>query len=486
MYKLQLIRKYLFKRRIAWVALVAVMLCTAMVLVVVSVMGGWLRNFKQSFHGMTGDVVITASSLGGFPNYQEMIDSIVKLKDVQSAVPIIRTGGLINIDNRDVEMVQVLGYPTDIGKVNDWPSSLHLNPDDRKQKLREATTRPNLTAAERHQLDVDMSRLPFGLHPDLYRAYERTAEGKPAPNRLNRPGMIVSTLVVGMRKDKGPDADDFRREFYRMPVTLTLVPVVGGEAISLDSVQPIPFWIVDDSHSRLYALDNNNVYISFEEAQKDLRMTATADQDARCSEVEIKAVPGADLNTLRDQVAAITEQVRLNHAIPYFYEFKVETWLQQQGVFIKAVENEVLITTTLFSVISMVAVLLIFCIFYMIVIEKTKDIGIIKSLGATGWGILSLFLGYGFAIGAVGAALGFAAAFFFMRYINDLHAWLARITGRDLFSPETYQFDKLPDRMETQTVVIVVIAAVISALVGALIPALRAAMMNPVEALRYE
>ena len=58
MYKLLLIRKYLLKRRIAWVALVAVMLCTAMVLVVISVMGGWLEMFKNSFRGMTSDVVV--------------------------------------------------------------------------------------------------------------------------------------------------------------------------------------------------------------------------------------------------------------------------------------------------------------------------------------------------------------------------------------------------------------------------------------------
>ena len=58
MYKLHLIIKYLLKRRIAWVSLLAVMMCTAMVLVVISVMGGWLRMFRESFHGITGDVVI--------------------------------------------------------------------------------------------------------------------------------------------------------------------------------------------------------------------------------------------------------------------------------------------------------------------------------------------------------------------------------------------------------------------------------------------
>ena len=61
-----LIFKYLLKRRIAWVALAAVMLCTTMVLVVISVMGGWLNMFKQSFHGLTGDVIVKSESLEGF------------------------------------------------------------------------------------------------------------------------------------------------------------------------------------------------------------------------------------------------------------------------------------------------------------------------------------------------------------------------------------------------------------------------------------
>src|SRR6478735_5549057 len=69
-----LILKYLRKRRIAWVSLVAVMLCTAMVLVVISVMGGWLRMFRESFHGLGGDLMITSRSLSGFAHYDEMID----------------------------------------------------------------------------------------------------------------------------------------------------------------------------------------------------------------------------------------------------------------------------------------------------------------------------------------------------------------------------------------------------------------------------
>src|ERR1700730_3649817 len=86
-----LILKYLRKRRIAWWALLAVTLCTTMVLVVISVMGGWLDMFEHSFQRLTGDIVVESrdDSLVGFPYYQEMIDRMVKEPGIAAAVPTI-------------------------------------------------------------------------------------------------------------------------------------------------------------------------------------------------------------------------------------------------------------------------------------------------------------------------------------------------------------------------------------------------------------
>src|SRR6185295_2777879 len=125
MYKLLLILKYLRKRRIAWVALIAVTLCTAMVLVVISVMGGWLRMFRTSFHGLSGDVVIKVDSLSGFPYYQDIIHEIEKLPEVEAAAPTIETFGLINISDQKTMGVRVFGFPMEkIIKVNDFGLSL--------------------------------------------------------------------------------------------------------------------------------------------------------------------------------------------------------------------------------------------------------------------------------------------------------------------------------------------------------------------------
>src|SRR5688572_23315894 len=127
MYKLLLIIRYLLKRRIAWVSLVAVMLCVTMVIVVRSVMGGWLEMFRESFHGLSGDIVIEGHTLSGFPYYQEIVNRVEQLPEVEAAVPTINTYGLINIANLKSSGVQVIGYDiAKISTVHKFDESLHL------------------------------------------------------------------------------------------------------------------------------------------------------------------------------------------------------------------------------------------------------------------------------------------------------------------------------------------------------------------------
>ena len=117
MYKLHLILKYLRKRRIAWVSLIAVMLCTAMVLVVISVMGGWLVMFRQSFKGLNGDVMVQSDGLQGFPYYEQILERVRKLPDATAATPVLHTFALLKIGDYGPYGVQVIGYKIDqIGK----------------------------------------------------------------------------------------------------------------------------------------------------------------------------------------------------------------------------------------------------------------------------------------------------------------------------------------------------------------------------------
>jgi lipoprotein-releasing system permease protein len=476
LYKLHLIKKYLLKRRIAWISLLAVMLCTAMVLVVISVMGGWLRMFKSSFRGISGDVIVQQRSLSGFPYYQEMIDKITALPDVEAAGPSIDTAGLINIEGYH-DIVEISGIDIkQIGKIGDFPQTLYSQYEARKKDLLAQANKPGISEIDRQKL-VDEAEHPtpsFDLRKDVN--YSQIAKS------WRRPGIIMSDAMLGLHR--GQEPQDYT---YEYKVTLTVVPIRPHEDVTAQNAVAIPFWIVDTSHPRIYQLEYNRVYVPFDVLQSNLEMNATDTDPARTSDIQIKAKPGVDLMQLRNTVDSIVMAVEAEHSVGFSNSAKVQTWQQgPQAKFIDAVEHEVVLTTMLFSIISVVAVFLIFCIFYMIVVEKTKDIGIIKSVGATGWGVAQIFLGYGLAIGVIGAGMGLLLAFLVVHNINWLHSELTQMMGVTIWDPETYQFQKIPDTMEWHTVGWIVLVAVLSALLGALVPALRAAGMNPVEALRYE
>src|SRR5206468_9012008 len=153
---------------------------------------------------------------------------------------------------------------------------------------------------------------------------------------------------------------------------------------------------------------------------------------------------------------------------------RVQTWEELQAKFLNAVEKEKVLVTFLFSLISIVAVFLIFCIFYMIVVEKTRDIGIIKSVGATSSGVAGIFLGYGATIGILGAGLGLGIGYAIVHNINTIHTWLGKALGVVVWDPEVYAFDTIPNTMDVTEVAVILGVAIVSSILGALIPAIRA------------
>src|SRR3954469_10159069 len=165
MYKLHLILKYLRRRRIAWVSLLAVMLCTTMVLVVISVMGGWLDMFESSARGLTGDIVIKTGSLSGFPYYEQMIDKIEADPGVAAAAPTLFTYGLININNQKTDAVTVYGYPMDqIAKMNNFTHSLYRQYTRYVEKGQTPPAPPTFDLHRETQVPLD--DLPEGVAAD--------------------------------------------------------------------------------------------------------------------------------------------------------------------------------------------------------------------------------------------------------------------------------------------------------------------------------
>jgi lipoprotein-releasing system permease protein len=268
--------------------------------------------------------------------------------------------------------------------------------------------------------------------------------------------------------------------------------------VDVNEKAEVNFWIVDDSRTGVWQFDSKTVYVPFDVLQRMLGMGpkegvdketgAKVVEPARATDVQVKVKDGVDLLVAKVKIKDAVDEVFAAHpdAVIWREKIGVETWEEDKATFINAIENETVLMTFLFGIISVVAVFLIFCIFYMIVVEKTKDIGIIKSVGATASGVAGIFLGYGLVIGIVGAALGLLTSYLIVTNINALHSKLADWMGIQIWNPEVYLFDKIPNTLNPTEVSVIMFVMIIACVLGALIPAILAAMKKPVDALRWE
>lgn len=166
--------------------------------------------------------------------------------------------------------------------------------------------------------------------------------------------------------------------------------------------------------------------------------------------------------------------------------YQVRTWEQKQGPLLAAVEVESAILNVLLFLIIAVAGFGILAIFFMIVVEKTRDIGILKALGAGSNGVMSIFLTYGLGLGIVGSGVGVFLGLLFVDKINTIERWITWMTGRKVFDEKIYYFPEIPTMVNPVMVMWVAAGAMAIAVTASILPARRAARFHPVQALRYE
>jgi lipoprotein-releasing system permease protein len=222
--------------------------------------------------------------------------------------------------------------------------------------------------------------------------------------------------------------------------------------------------------------DSNFVFVPIAALQRMRGMIDPQSGLASVNSIQIKLRDGADLDQVRD---------RLRKAFPADM-YAVATWKDKQGPLLAAVDMEMAVLNILLFLIIAVAGFGILAIFFMIVVEKTRDIGILKSLGARASGIAGIFLGYGLFLGIVGAGAGLALGLAIALNINTIRAGVEWCTGQRVFDPSIYYFFKIPTIVDPATIAWIVAGAIGIAVASSVLPALRAARLQPVEALRHD
>ena len=188
--------------------------------------------------------------------------------------------------------------------------------------------------------------------------------------------------------------------------------------------------------------------------------------------------------TLKDPYQAAAVKAELARTLGP--EFDITTWMEDNASLLGAVVVEKNVMFILLFCIMIVAALCILSALITFVVQKTREIGMLKALGAADLQVAGLFLSQSGFVGVVGVAAGFGLGRLALAYRNEFLEFMKRVTHYDLFPASVYGFNGLPALIVPRDILLICGSALLVCVLGGVIPAWRAGRLKPVEALRYE
>ncbi len=187
---------------------------------------------------------------------------------------------------------------------------------------------------------------------------------------------------------------------------------------------------------------------------------------------------------LRDPEQAATAKAELLAALQGRYS--IRTWMDENSTILDALVVEKQMMFYLLFFITIVAAFGICSGLITFVVQKTREIGTLKAIGASGGQVMTLFLGQSLVVGLLGVAAGLGLGLLAVAYRNDFLFFMRRVTGFELFPAQIYYFSELPALVLPGDLAVICGGSLLICLLAGLIPAWNAGRLKPVEALRHE
>lgn len=230
-----------------------------------------------------------------------------------------------------------------------------------------------------------------------------------------------------------------------------------------------PFRVTGIFNTGMFEYDSTLAYVSINQAQKffDLGDTVTG--------VQLKV---GDVYATSELASRINQE--------FGPELYARDWMQMNKNILFALKTEKVVMFIILTLIVLVAAFGIASTLFMIVMEKNRDIAILKTMGARSSSIMKIFVLEGLIIGVVGTLLGVLFGLLVSFNLEPIINLVQKVTGKNFFSKEIYYLDHFPSHVVLSDVVVISITAIFISFVATLYPAWQASRMMPAEALRYE
>jgi lipoprotein-releasing system permease protein len=229
------------------------------------------------------------------------------------------------------------------------------------------------------------------------------------------------------------------------------------------------FRVVGIFNTGMFEYDSSLAYVGLHEAQAFFGMG----DKVTGIQLKVKNVYGS---------GEITRKINSELGFPFY----ARDWMQMNKNILFALKTEKMVMFIILTLIVLVAAFGIASTLFMVVMEKTKDIAILKSMGATGRSIMRIFVLEGLIIGVTGTTVGVLGGLLVALNLEPIVGFIQRLTGFELFSKDVYYLDRFPSLVIPSDVVLISVTAVIISFVATLYPSWQASRMAPAEALRYE
>lgn len=416
-------RKQAFISLITWISIGGVMVGVMTLLIVLAVMSGFEEDLRGKILGTNSHIVILEPTNSGIEDYSAVIKKVEAIDRVVSAAPFIYSQVMLTSDT-NVSGVVIRGIDPELeGKV----TSLVENLKEGDIKLLGASFSP----------DGNSAIVAQPLTPDGNKA------------------MIGSEGGIVLGKELARNLGTFRGQ------EITVISPLGN----MTPMGMIPrmkkFKVVGIFESGMFEYDTSLAFISLENAQRFFNM------GNRVTGIEVKI----DDIYRADKVAQNIQKVL---GFPYW----TRDWMQMNKSLFSALKLEKIVMFIILVLIILVAAFNIISTLIMVVMEKGKDIAILKSMGATRRSVMKIFMVEGAVIGIVGTILGCLGGWLVCQLLDTYQ--FIKLPG------DVYYLDTLPVKMELFDFVSVALSAVGITLLATFYPSWNAARMNPVEAIRYE
>jgi ABC-type lipoprotein release transport system permease subunit len=512
-----------------------------LLILVFAIMNGFAHDTREMTRGMLADIIVDAH-MEGIPHYDEFVRRIGNVEGVEAATPTIQTYAILRIKPR-FAAVKPLVRPCILIGIRPAEKAVMGRFTEFLQRQRGG----GFSAADLLKVPADLRPASSGPHPGCIAGVgligaplaTQTSETVRAGAEWRVLLWIMAGLafVVFLFVWQASRRHYGRRLWHvaatvwlvvvvALAVEAALIPVVdkkvmrqqvidyplinyGGdlvvstiplrpsgalevEAGGIPKVASRVVTLVDIFKSNYWEADSTHLYVDFAMAQQMAGMDAQPAADdrpavpARASQIHVKISSAAQANVVVERIREAWSEFVQQRPEVALTQLTVNTWETQQRLILTVVEVEKYITALMLGAMFVGFGVLIGLISYVMVYIKSRDVGVLKAVGARDAGVGSLFLGYGFIIGAIGTAIGLAGALLMLHYLDAIELWVNATLKINVFPREMYYFEHIPRHLSPDWCVAVCVGVLALSTVASMAGGLLAALKQPVEALRYE